>query len=108
MEIKHDPVNDLLREGKIDEVNNIIAAGGKPSFSNTDFRSMSLIGLNATGLDFSNTHFLLSDLTDLDLSTCELKGANLKGAKVCGTLFPPEIPAMQIIMSIEHGTRLRY
>jgi len=108
MEIKHDPINDMLRDGKIEEVNTILANGAKPTFSGANFRGLNLTGLNTQGCDFSNSCFRLTDLRGLDLASCDLKGASLKGAKVSGTLFPANIPAQEIMMSIEHGTRLRY
>jgi len=107
MEIKHDPINMLLREGKIEEVNAALASGKVPSFSDTDFRSMDLTGLNTKNMDFSNSRFRLANLSGLDLSSCNLKGISLRDAKVSGVIFPEHIPANEIIMSIKYGTRLR-
>jgi len=108
MEIKHDPINDLLRDGKIDEVNSKIGNGAEPSFSSTDFRALNLSGLNTQNIDFSNSCFRLTDLRGLDLSGCNLKGASFRGANISGTLFPANISAQEIMMSVEYGTRLRY
>jgi len=107
MKIKHDPVNDLLRKEKIKEANKLIENGVVPLLANTDFGGLDLTGLNTQGLDFSNSRFHLTDLRGLDLSSCNLHGASFMGAKVSGTLFPPDIPAQEIMMSIEYGTRLR-
>jgi uncharacterized protein YjbI with pentapeptide repeats len=108
MEIKHDQINTLLREGDIEAVNAALADGGIPSFSDNDFRSVDLTGLNTEDLDFSNSRFRLADLSGLDLSSCNLRGASLRGAKVSGVLFPADLPAREIMMSLEYGTRLRY
>ncbi len=107
MEIRHDPINELLREGKIDEANRLLASGTAHSLSNTDFGGLDLSGLNTCELDFSNSRFHLTDLRGLDLSSCNLQGASLMGAKVSGTLFPAHIPAQEIMMSLEYGTRIR-
>jgi len=104
MEIKH----EMLRDGQIEEVNASLANGTTPMFSGVNFRGLNLAGLNTQGCDFSNSCFRLADLRGLDLASCNLKGASLRGAKVSGTLFPANIPAQEIMMSIEHGTRLRY
>ncbi|MDQ6995951.1 MAG: pentapeptide repeat-containing protein [Mariprofundus sp.] len=108
MEIKHDPINNLLRNGKTNEVNAMIASGAKTPFSGADFRGLDLTGLNTKGSDFSGSSFRLADLRGLDLSSCNLKGASLRGANISGTLFPAIISAQEIMMSVEYGTRLRY
>ncbi|MBL4776052.1 MAG: pentapeptide repeat-containing protein [Mariprofundus sp.] len=108
MEIKHDRINDLLRDEHIDEVNDIIAAGNAPSFSDTNLGGLNLSELNVQGLDFSNSRFCHADLRGLDLSTCNLRGASLKEARISGALFPNEISAQEIIMSLKYGTRIRY
>jgi len=108
MEIKHDRINDLLRDEHIDEVNAVIAAGNAPSFSNTNLGGLNLTGLNVQNIDFSNSRFCHADLRGLDLSSCNFKGASLKDARISGALFPNAIPAQEIIMSLEHGTRIRY
>ena len=107
MEIKHDPINDLLREGDVEAANKLLADGVPACLSNTDLGGLDLTKLNTQGLDFSNSRFHLTDLRGLDLSSCNLQGVSLMGAKVSGTRFPYNIPAQEIIMSLEHGTRLR-
>jgi len=106
--VKHDMLNTLLREEKIEEANALLAKGFEPDFSGTDFRALHLSGLNTDGLDFSNSYFRMTDLRGLDFRNCNLDGASLHSAKITGCYFPKPLSAEEIRMSVEHGTRLRY
>ena len=107
--ISDDPLYLLLRDGKVAEFNQRIAAGEKADLTCCDFRSINLQGINAQGLDFGNSYFRQADLRGVDFSNCNsLEGASLHGAKISGTYFPREIRAEEILLSLEHGIRLRY
>lgn len=107
--ISNDPLYRLLREGKVDEFNQRIAAGEKADLNGCDFRHINLQSLNADGLDFSNSYFRQADLRGIDFSKCSnFEGASIHGAKISGVCFPREIRAEEILLSLEHGTRLRY
>ncbi len=107
-EVKHDKLNTMLREEKIDEANALLATGVKAEFSGTDFRAVHLFGLHTEGLDFSNSYFRLADLRGLDFRTCNLEGASLHAARITGCYFPKELSPDEIMMSVRHGTRMRY
>jgi uncharacterized protein YjbI with pentapeptide repeats len=49
----------------------------------------------------------LADLRGVDLSCANLDGASINRAHISGAFFPREIPAQEILLSIEHGTRMR-
>lgn len=107
--ISDDPIYRLLREGKIDEFNQRIAAGEKVDLTGCDFRHLNLQGINTTGLDFSNSYFRQADLRGVDFSVCaSLEGASINAAKISGAFFPKEIEAQELLLSLEHGTRMRY
>lgn len=106
--VKHDMLNTFLRDEKIEEANALLAKGFEADLSGTDFRALHLCGLNVEGLDFSNSYFRLADMRGLDLRTCNLEGASLHAAHITGCYFPKELSAEEIIMSVEHGTRMRY
>jgi len=107
--ISDDPLYRLLREGKVAEFNQRIAAGEKTNLVGCDFRHINLSGLITTGLDFSNGYFRQADLRGVDFSGCDsLEGASIHGAKISGTYFPREIRAEELLLSLEHGIRLRY
>lgn len=107
--ISDDPLYRLLREGKVDEFNQRIAAGEKAELSACDFRHINLQGINAQGLDFSNSYFRQADLRGVDFSACaSFNGTSIHGAKISGTYFPAELRAEEILLSLNNGTRLRY
>jgi uncharacterized protein YjbI with pentapeptide repeats len=107
--ISDDPLYRLLREGKVAEFNQRIAAGEKVNLTGCDFRHLNLQGLQAKGLDFSNSYFRQADLRGIDFSEClSLLGGSIHAAKISGAYFPKEIPANELLLSLEHGTRLRY
>lgn len=103
-----DPMYLLIREGRIDEFNRRRQAGESFDFRGCHFRGFDLKGLDAAGIDFSNAYFRQADLRGLNLSTCRLEGASLHAAHVSGVLFPAELEAMEIEISVRLGTRLRY
>lgn len=107
--ISDNPLYRLLREGKVGEFNRRVAAGEEVELVGCDFRHINLQTINTTGLDFSNSYFRQADLRGVDFSTCaSLEGASLHGAKISGTYFPSTLRADEILLSLEHGTRLRY
>lgn len=107
--ISEDPLYRLLRDGKVDEFNQRVAAGEKPELTGCDFRHINLKSINTTGLDFTNSYFRQADLRGVDFSYCvSLEGASLHGAKISGAYFPSAIRADEILLSLEHGTRIRY
>lgn len=107
--ISDDPLYRLLREGKVDEFNQRIAAGEQADLTNCDFRHLNLQGMVTKGLDFSNSYFRQADLRGIDFTQCVgLEGASIHAAKISGAYFPKQLRAEEILLSLEHGTRLRY
>ncbi len=106
-EISTDPMYQLIREGKIDEFNAKKQAGEYCNLKSCDFRSLDLKGIDAVGLDFRSAYFRMSDLRGIDFRGSLLDGASINGAKISGTYFPVEISASELLLSLEHGTRLR-
>lgn len=105
--ISNDPMYQLLRRGNIDEFNAKKLAGEYCNLKSCDFRSLDLQGIDAVGLDFRGAYFRMADLRGIDFRGSLLDGASINGAKISGTYFPVEISASEILLSLEHGTRLR-
>ena len=105
--ISNDLMYQLLREGKIDEFNTKKQAGEYCNLKSCDFRSLDLKGIDAVGLDFRGAYFRMTDLRGIDFRGSLLDGASINGAKISGTYFPVEISAQELLLSFEHGTRLR-
>jgi uncharacterized protein YjbI with pentapeptide repeats len=98
----------LLGRGDIDLFNRWRAEGRHCDLRGSDLTGLDLRGLDAAGLDLRDCHLKHCDLRGLDLSRTQLEGASIFGAKIAETLFPTEISADEITLSLTHGTRLRY
>ena len=106
--ISDDELYHLLRADNIKAFNEARTAGKGCELCGTDLRSMDLRGMDARGLDMSNCYLRQADLRGLDLSQTNLEGASINNAKISGTLFPRELSAEGITLSLTHGTRMRY
>lgn len=102
------PMYQLLKDESIQEFNQSKDKGSTPSFAYGDFRGLDLRGLDASGIDFSNAYFRGADLRGIDFRQTNLEGASIAGTKISGCFFPDHISADEIVMSLNHGTRLRY
>lgn len=108
LHISKDPMYLMLREGCIKEFNVKKAAGDTCDLRGCDLRGLDLRGLDADGLDFSDCYFRQSDLRGIDLSKAIMDGASINACKISGVLFPRELSASEIELSLLHGTRMRY
>lgn len=106
-QIKDDELYRLLRDGKVSEFNTRRESGESCDLSSADFRSVDLTGINADGLDLSNCYFRMSNLRGIDFSNTKLQGSSIHGAQISGALFPDTLHANEILLSLEHGTRMR-
>nr|WP_320114947.1 pentapeptide repeat-containing protein [uncultured Desulfuromonas sp.] len=103
------PLYMLLHAEEIEEFNSEREANEDFSvLKGLDFRGLDLRGADLHGFDLTDGYFRQTDLRGLDLRTCNLEGASLRSAKISGTYFPVELSADEILMSLNHGTRLRY
>ena len=107
-QIKTDELYRLLRDGNIDEFNTRRSNGESCDLTGADFRSVDLTGLDADGLDLSNCYFRMSNLRGIDFSNTNLDGASIHGAQISGTYFPADLEPAEILLSLEHGTRMRH
>lgn len=108
LHISNDPMYRMLREGCIKEFNIKKGSGDTCDLRGCDLRGLDLRGLDADGLDFSDCYFRQSDLRGLDLSKANMNGASINACKISGVLFPHELSAPEIELSLLHGTRMRY
>jgi uncharacterized protein YjbI with pentapeptide repeats len=103
-----DEMSMLLRDDRIDAFNERWAKGERCDLTGMDFRRLDLRKLNVDSMDFSNSFFRQADLRGLNLSKCILKGASINGAKISGAYFPKKLRPEEILLSLNHGTRMRY
>ena len=107
-QIVDDQLYNLLREEKIDEFNSRRSKDSEYDLSGLDFRGLDLRGLDTKGVNFENSYFRQANLAGLNLSHCRLEGASIRGANISGVFFPMELTPEEIVMSLNHGTRMRY
>ncbi len=107
-EFKANNMYQLLREERVEEFNDLLEQGHEADLTNCDLRGLDLRGLNADGLDMSGCYFRQANLRGIDFSFTRLDGASINAAKVSGVLFPDDLAAEEILLSITHGTRMRY
>ncbi len=107
-QITNNPLYQLLREGKTEEFNRQHTQEEDFDLRDADLRGVDLRGLDARGLDLTNCYLRQADLRGIDFSKCCLEGASINGAKISGVLFPKELSAEEITLSLLHGTRIRY
>ncbi|WP_028302923.1 pentapeptide repeat-containing protein [Oceanospirillum maris] len=97
-----------LRDEDIDGFNRARAGGEHSDLRSGDFRGLDLRNMDAHGLDLSNAYFRSADLRGIDFSHTRLEGASIAQANISGCLFPKEVSADELVMSLNHGTRIRY
>ena len=108
-EIKHkDEMYQLLREERVAEFNERRAKGETCDLTHCDFRGLDLRGLNAKGLDFTGGYFRQADLRGINFHESCLQECSINGAKISGAYFPDRLEPEEIMMSLQHGTRMRY
>ncbi len=100
-------MDQLLREGRYADFNQRVEEEGPADMTGANLRMTDLREANLKGASLKNAYMRACDLRGQDLSDCDLEGASLANAKVSGVLFPSNITADEITMSISHGTRMR-
>ncbi len=103
-----DPLYQALRDENIEGFNQARKKyESLPSFAYGDFRGLDLRGLNAEGLDLTHAYFRGADLRGIDFRGANLEGASIAHSKISGCYFPHDLEADEIVMSLNHGTRMR-
>jgi uncharacterized protein YjbI with pentapeptide repeats len=97
----------LLRDENVEQFNKEKAEGKTCDLTGCDFKGLDLRNLDAGGLDLTDAYFRGADLRSIDFRACKLLGASIADAKISGCYFPEDIIATEVLMSVQHGTRLR-
>ncbi|MBK7671011.1 MAG: pentapeptide repeat-containing protein [bacterium] len=103
-----DPLYQLLRSDDVKGFNAKRATGATCDLRGVDLRSLDLRGMNADGLDMSGAYLREADLRGIDFSTTRMEGVSLRNARVSGVMFPAELSAEEIRLSVDLGTCMRY
>ena len=100
-------LGQLLLDGEIGAFNQTREKTGAYSLAGLDLSGVDLRNINARGLDMRDCHLGHADLRGIDFSETDLGGASISCAKIAGTLFPQNLSAEEITLSLVHGTRMR-
>jgi len=98
---------DLFEENR-EKFNAEVARGRIPNFCNQNLSDMDLSGFDLHNANLAGAYLRGAILGGVDLSEANLHGASFRGARISGCLFPPEISAEEIDLSVERGTRIRH
>ncbi len=104
--VRNSPAIQLLREEKFDEFNQL-ATERRADLENADLRMVDLRRVNLVKANLRGAYLKNADLRGQDLSDADLTGASLHDARVGGCLFPTNLGADEIRMSVMLGTRMR-
>jgi uncharacterized protein YjbI with pentapeptide repeats len=106
-EISRAPKPEIIFEENLKKFNELVELGKQPDLRNANLSGLDLRSAKLTGLDLSGCYFRGANLSGLDLSGCNLQGASLRGARISGVLFPADVSAEEIRLSVDFGTRIR-
>ena len=96
----------MLLDEDIDAFN-ARTARERPDLRNADLRGADLRKAVLRRADLNGSHLRLADIRGVDLSEADLDGASINEAQISGTLFPRDLPADEITLSVWKGTRMR-
>jgi uncharacterized protein YjbI with pentapeptide repeats len=103
-----DPAFKALRLADFEAYNRQVTGQKRVDFSNTDLRGVDFRGVaDINKLNVQGAYMRDADLRGMDLRAWDMEGCSLYHAKISGAYFPAIISAQEIIMSVQHGTRLR-
>ena len=105
--ISNDPLYRMLYDENFSAFNDARKKGAVANLKGCDLRGLDLRTVNLEGLDLSDVYLRGCDLRGLDLRKCRLDGASMADAQISGCYFPVSIPATEIMLAIQHGTRIR-
>ncbi len=104
---KEGPLVLMLRDGEVDQFNASTRKTETLDLSNANLRGADLRHVDLHKADLRDAYCHSADLRGVDLSQANLEGASFHRARVSGAYFPANVPAEEIKMSLELGTRIR-
>ncbi|MDR2302726.1 MAG: pentapeptide repeat-containing protein [Deltaproteobacteria bacterium] len=106
-EIKRTPKPTIMFEENAPKYNQLVLEGKAPNLACQNLSDLDLRAFNLTTADLRGCYLRGANLSGLDLSGANLDGASIKNAQISGCLFPHNLSACEIQLSLHHGTRLR-
>jgi uncharacterized protein YjbI with pentapeptide repeats len=106
-EIKRMLKPKIMLEENASNFNQLVAEGKAPDLRKQNLSDLDLRSFNLANADLSGCYLRGANLSGQDLSGANLDGASIKNASISGVLFPRNVPAAEISLSHQHGTRIR-
>jgi len=104
---KEGPLVLMLRDGEVRTIQCFDAQDRNPGLVQPNLRGADLRHVDLHKADLRDAYCHSADLRGVDLSQANLEGASFHRARVSGAYFPANVPAEEIKMSLELGTRIR-
>ena len=76
-------------------------------YSNADLRGCDFRNVDLAKIVILGAYLKEADLRGCDLRRHDLSGCSLHNAKIGGAWFPEQIHPQEIMLSVQHGTRIR-
>ena len=110
------PVDDIKRQKRStlfyevgrETFNEMVGRGEIPHLQHQNLADLDLRGYDLSAMDLSGAYMRGANLSGLDLRGANLSGVSLKKANVSGCYFPHDLPAEEVRLSLDFGTRLRH
>lgn len=102
-----DPAYRCLRVEDIDGYEMAIINRPEVDFTDANLRSVDLRKADLEKVILKGAYLRDADLRGCDLRHMDLEGTSFHNAKVAGAYFPYNVHALELEMSIVHGTRIR-
>jgi uncharacterized protein YjbI with pentapeptide repeats len=96
-----------LHANEIDKFHEAIKDLESVDFSNTSLRGADFRTADLSRVVIQGAYLMGADLRGVDLRHHNLEGTSLHNALISGVYFPNNVAPSEIIMSVEHGTRIR-
>ncbi|MDR0548336.1 MAG: pentapeptide repeat-containing protein [Deltaproteobacteria bacterium] len=106
-EIKRTPKPRLLFEENVEEFNKLANLDQIPDLANQNLSDLDLRNFHLKKANLAGCYLRGANLGGVDLSEANLDGASIKNAQISGCFFPRGLSAMEINLSLMHGTRMR-
>jgi uncharacterized protein YjbI with pentapeptide repeats len=108
METKKNKFQTFIRNEEHERFNAEIASlVGAVDLEGCNLSNQDLRQFNLRTANLRNAYMKMADLRGVDLSEAQMDGASINRAHISGAFFPRTVPAQEIWLSIEHGTRMR-
>lgn len=102
-----DPAFKALRVGDLEGYHRAIQGRKAVDFRGADLRSVDFRNVDLSSVLLRDAYLREADLRGCDLRGHDLEGCSIYRARISGAVFPDNLPAEEIRLSLEHGTRLR-